>query len=81
MLERGNPEEWDEDSGEPTVNVAHLIALRLLSGWLKAKSIVHTSTNRAVVKEAQDHQDLYFTDIKRLLRIFRGEKAIQEGDE
>ena len=81
LLERGNPEEWDEDSGEPTANVAHLIALRLLSGWLKAKSIVHTSTNRAVVKEAQDHQDLYFTDIKRLLRIFRGEKAIQEGDE
>ena len=81
MVERGNPEERGEDSGEPTVNVAHLIALRLLSGWLKTKSIVHTSTNRAVVKEAQDHQDLYFTDIKRLLRIFRGEKAIQEGDE
>lgn len=36
--------------------------------------------NRKVVKEAQEHEDLYYTDIKRLLRLFRGEDAIQEGD-
>ena len=78
LLERGDPETWED--GEDTKNVAHLIALRLLSGWLKSKSIVHTNMNRAVVKEAQDDEDLHFTDIKRLLRIFRGEKAIQEAD-
>src|SRR5688572_19274817 len=27
LLERGNPEEWNDDSGEPTANVAYLIAL------------------------------------------------------
>lgn len=80
LLERGSPEEWDEDSGEPTANVAHLLALRLLSAWLKCKSIVHTSTNRAVIKEAQALEDLHFGHIRSLLRLFRGEKAIQEGD-
>jgi hypothetical protein len=79
LLERGDPEEW-EDSGELTKNVATLIALRLLSGWLKSKSVVHTSMNRKVVTEAQDHEDLYYTDIKRLLRIFRGEDAIQQEE-
>jgi len=79
LPEQGYPEEW-EDSGESTKNGATIIALRLLSGWLKAKSIVHTSMNRAVVKEAQDHEGLFYTDIKRLLRLFRGENAIQEAD-
>jgi hypothetical protein len=37
--------------------------------------------NRKVVKEAQDHENLYYTDIKRLLRLFRGEKAIKEEEE
>jgi hypothetical protein len=78
-LERGDPETWED--GEDTKNVAALIALRLLSGWLRCKSIVHTSMNRKVVKEAQDHEDLYYTDIKRLLRLFRGEKAIKEEGE
>ena len=70
LLERGNPEEWDEDSGEPTVNVAHLIALRLLSGWLKTKSIVHTSTNRAVVKEAQDTRTFTLLILKDCYAFF-----------
>ena len=60
LLERGTPEEWDDDSGEPTANIAHLIALRLLSGWLTSKSIVHSSMNRTVVKEAQALDDLHF---------------------
>jgi hypothetical protein len=77
-LERGDPETWED--GEDTKNVAALIALRLLSGWLKCKSIVHTSMNRRIVIEAQDHEDIYYTHIKRLLRLFRGEKAIKEGE-
>jgi hypothetical protein len=79
LLERGNPETGD-DSGESTKTVAAAIALSLLSGWLKSKAVVHTSINRAVIKEAQELEDLYFRDIQRLLRLFRGEKAIKEGD-
>ena len=83
LLERGGPEEWDEDSGEPTANVAYLLALRFLSGWLKCKSIVHTSMNRKVVKEAQDLEDLHYGHIRSLLRIFRGEPAdfMKEGED
>jgi hypothetical protein len=36
--------------------------------------------NRRIVIEAQDHEDIYYTHIKRLLRLFRGEKAIKEGE-
>ena len=77
-LERGAPETWED--GEDTKNVATIIALRLLSGWLKCKSIVHTSMNRKVIKEAQDLENLHYSHIRSLLRLFRGEKAIQEGE-
>jgi hypothetical protein len=79
FLEKGEADTWE--GGEDTANVAALLAQRLLEGWLKCKSIVHASMNRKVVKEAQDHEELHFTHIKRLLRLFRGEEAIQEGDE
>src|SRR6476620_3097322 len=49
ILERGDPDTWE--GGAETANAAHLFALRLLSGWLKCKSIVHASMNRKVVKE------------------------------
>ena len=78
MLERGDPEEWDDNSGEPTANVAAVIALRLLEGWLKSKSVVHTSMNRTVIQEAREHESLHFMHIQRLLRIFRGEGAPQK---
>ena len=76
MLEQGDPEEWDEDSGESTKHAATVIAFRLLSGWLKSKSVVHTSLNRRVIKEAQALEDLHFGHIQSLLRIKRGEKAM-----
>lgn len=78
LLERGSPEEWSE--GEDTKNAAYLIALRLLSGWLKCKVIMYTSMNRKVIKEARDLESLHLSHIRRLLRLKRGEKAIQEGD-
>ena len=78
-LERGDPEEWE--GGAETANAANIIALRLLQGWLVSKCIVHTSMNREVVKEAQENEDLYYTHIKWMLRLFRGEEAIKEGEE
>ena len=77
-LECGDPETWED--GEDTKNVAALIALRLLSAWLKCKSIGHTSMNRKVVKEALALEDLHFGHIERLLRLFRGETAIKDGE-
>jgi hypothetical protein len=77
-LERGDPDEWKD--GEDTANVATIIALRLLSAWLKCKSIGHTSMTRKVIKEAQDLEDLHYSHIKSLLRIFRGEEAIKAGE-
>jgi hypothetical protein len=37
--------------------------------------------SREVVKEAQEAEDLYYTHIKWMLRSFRGEEAIKEGEE
>jgi len=78
ILERGNPETWED--GEDTANVAHLLALRFLSGWLRCKSIVHMSMNRKVIQEARELEDLHYSHIRSLLRIFRGEEAIKEGE-
>jgi hypothetical protein len=73
--ERGDPDEWDEENtGEFTRNIAHVIALRILLGWLKCKSLSHRSMNRKAVKEARSHEDIWYTHIKNLLRIKRGEK-------
>ncbi len=72
-LERGDPEEW-EDSGEATKNLAEVVALRLLSGWLNCKLVVHTSMNRKVVKEAQDWERIHYNYIQSQLRLLRGEE-------
>jgi Superinfection immunity protein len=78
-LERGDPDEWE--GGAETPNAAEILALRLLEGWLISKSIVHTSMNRKVIKEAQENEDLYYSHIKWTLRLFRGEDPIKEGEE
>jgi hypothetical protein len=36
--------------------------------------------NREVIKEARDLEDLHYSHIRSLLRIFRGEEAIKEGE-
>jgi len=73
ILERGDPDTWAD--GEDTANVAHLLALRFLSGWLKCKSIVHSSMNTTVIREARELEDLHYCHIQSLLRIFRGEAS------
>lgn len=78
VIEKGNPDTWED--GEDTANAANIVALRLVMGWLRCKAIVHTSLNRRVIQEAREHENLFYTDIKRLLRLFRGEKAIKEGE-
>ena len=78
LLERGDPQSWED--GEDTKNVASLIALRLLSGWLKCKFIAHTSTNRAIILDAREHEELHYSHLQRLLRLFRGEAAISENE-
>ena len=62
--------------GEDTANVAELISLRLLSAWLQCKSILHSSTNKKIIKEARDLEDLHYSHIQSLLRLFRGEDAL-----
>ena len=57
-LEKGDPE-----------NVANLLTLRLLSGWLQCKFIVHTSKNEEIIKEAQELEQLHYSRIRSLLRI------------
>jgi hypothetical protein len=80
FLEKGDPSEW-EDSGVATKNVAYVVAHRLLSGWFLSKSIVHSSRNREVIKEAQALENLHYDHIRSLLRINRGEPAIKEGEQ
>jgi hypothetical protein len=35
---------------------------------------------RQVVKEAQELEDLYYSHMRSLLRIFRGEEPVREGE-
>jgi hypothetical protein len=72
-LEQGDPGTWED--GDDTKNVATIIALRLLSVWLQCKCIVHGSLNRAVIKDAEELEDLHYSHIRSLLRILRGEPA------
>lgn len=56
------------EKGDPA-NVANLLTLLLLSGWLQCKFIVHTSKNEEIIKEAQELEQLHYSRIRSLLRI------------
>ena len=72
-LEQYDPETWED--GEDTKNVATIIALRLLSAWVRCKCMVHRSLNRTVIKDALELEDLHYSHIRTLLRIARGQPA------
>jgi hypothetical protein len=75
LLDGGDPETRNDGPGESAKNAAAIVALRLLSGWVRSKCILQTSTDPRVIEEAREREDLFFSHIQGLLRSFRGEEA------
>lgn len=51
-----------------------VIALRLLSGWIKSKAILHTSASRKIIDAAREHEQLFFFHLGNLLKLAKGQK-------
>jgi hypothetical protein len=74
-LDEGDPETLNDGPEASTKDAAETVALRLLSGWVRSKGIIRTSTDKKIIEEARDREDLFFGHIQGLLRSFRGEEA------
>jgi hypothetical protein len=58
--------------------VEKTIALRLLSGWLTCKMIAKSTEDQKIVVAAAEHEDIYLSHIRNMMRILRGERPVLE---
>lgn len=54
-------------------DIAPVLAMRLLTGWLHCKVIARSSRKTAIVEEANALEDLFFGHIKNCIHAVRGE--------
>jgi hypothetical protein len=52
-------------------DIAPVVSLRLVSGWLNAKAIARESTNAPLVGEARELEARYFAHVNDLLGVIR----------
>jgi hypothetical protein len=52
-------------------DIAPVVSLRLVSGWLTAKAIARESTNAPLVAQARELEARYFSHVKDLLGVIR----------
>ena len=74
-LDEGDPDTLKDGPEAPTQDAAGIVALRLLSAWIRTKGIIRTSTDKKIIEQAREREDLFFSHIQGLLRSFRGEDA------
>ena len=54
----------------------HQFALTILAGWLECKVRARKADSVHALKEARDHEELYFSHVRNTMRIIRGEQPV-----